>query len=99
MESLDDDVASCSRMVSVPLRGLGSWKDKARALELTHLYVSVPLRGLGSWKEWGSHNTGRLPNVSVPLRGLGSWKGGREWIYRPNIYRFSPLAGIRFVES
>ncbi len=36
--------------------------------------------------------------VSVPLRGLGSWKAS-EHRCCTNALSFSPLAGIRFVES
>ncbi len=36
--------------VSVPLRGLGSWKVLRGELGSQYVRVSVPLRGLGSWK-------------------------------------------------
>ncbi len=39
-------------------------------------------------------------HVSVPLRGLGSWKvRGRIYCSWSKTDCFSPLAGIRFVES
>ncbi len=62
-------------VVSVPLRGLGSWKVEEVNLLSTYLTVSVPLRGLGSWKAHSQpHSAAAQITVSVPLRGLGSWK-------------------------
>jgi hypothetical protein len=87
--------------VSVPLRGLGSWKGGSSSQLWQRLAVSVPLRGLGSWKVEKSRVKELTAVVSVPLRGLGSWK--ERLFYRPKSeprpYCFSPLAGIRFVES
>ncbi len=40
-----------------------------------------------------------ITNVSVPLRGLGSWKETGTLAANSRLSSFSPLAGIRFVES
>jgi hypothetical protein len=37
--------------------------------------------------------------VSVPLRGLSSWKVNGLQVSIAFVVRFSPLAGIKFVES
>ncbi len=65
--------------------------------------VSVPLRGLSSWKAIAqSEEQLRQQNqrcVSVPLRGLSSWKAFHLTSVCLSTARFSPLAGIKFVES
>ncbi len=87
--------------VSVPLRGLGRWKANAEPSPLPlNLRVSVPLRGLGRWKDrwcWRGHKRGL--KVSVPLRGLGRWKDLFQTKSPGVAKRFSPLTGIRSVES
>ncbi len=119
------DCQNIALRVSVPLRGLGSWKVNSsghtawillkrfsplagiRFVESLsnclscplRLIVSVPLRGLGSWKDVLPNGASRISNVSVPLRGLGSWKEYADRADTAQIQCFSPLAGIRFVES
>ena len=61
--------------------------------------VSVPLRGLGSWKGLSVVQPGTVIVVSVPLRGLGSWKVHGSLTEYSFLLCFSPLSGIRFVES
>ena len=68
-------------------------------LDRLDLNVSVPLRGLGSWKAAEEFFASIGQQVSVPLRGLGSWKVSSESVSDLPPHCFSPLAGIRFVES
>ncbi len=65
------------------------------------LVVSVPLRGLSSWKGHPiGHHFNKQFSVSVPLRGLSSWKASPTPSESPTPEScFSPLAGIKFVES
>ena len=57
--------------VSVPLRGLGSWKAVIAVHGcIAKTQVSVPLRGLGSWKVlWAVQLTNALQSFS-PLAGI-----------------------------
>ncbi len=83
-----------------PLAGIRFVESQMRhEQQIDYRTVSVPLRGLGSWKVWLNPQAGDRQYVSVPLRGLGSWKARR---FRRRLHQegcFSPLAGIRFVES
>ncbi len=61
--------------------------------------VSVPLRGLSQWKGLERLAIMFQFSVSVPLRGLSQWKVRRQ---KPMVRirpRFSPLTGIKSVES
>ncbi len=62
--------------------------------------VSVPLRGLDMWKPEELQAGDLVDLVSVPLRGLDMWKLNTQVLQSsPNKSCFSPLAGIRYVET
>ena len=61
--------------------------------------VSVPLRGLDMWKPSIKQLEGGLLTVSVPLRGLDMWKLFKVRLVPVVLMCFSPLAGIRYVET
>ena len=61
--------------------------------------VSVPLRGLDMWKPSSKQLDGGLFMVSVPLRGLDMWKPCQHPLNLFRVFGFSPLAGIRYVET
>ena len=90
--------ANCT--VSVPLRGLDMWKLKKAYLSQAKIHVSVPLRGLDMWKlEYMQWEKWMDLAVSVPLRGLDMWKLKVLKITMNLSNGFSPLAGIRYVET
>ncbi len=51
------------------------------------------MESLADWKL-----IAEMQDVSVPLRGLSSWKEPYPLAYCSGLLRFSPLAGISFVE-
>ena len=63
--------------------------------------VSVPLRGLDMWKQaTKAQDEKYIEIVSVPLRGLDMWKlYATNFGSSLNYAGFSPLAGIRYVET
>ena len=76
------------------------WKPKANHHQETKAKVSVPLRGLDMWKLFYCQEKTRVLNfVSVPLRGLDMWKQTRLAASKIVGTGFSPLAGIRYVET
>ncbi len=85
--------------ISVPLRGLSSWKVLNCSDSFRDGKNFSPLAGIKfverherclSWHQ--------SVNISVPLRGLSSWKACGT-VGRGAVIDFSPLAGIKFVES
>ncbi len=87
--------------VSVPLRGLGSWKAYEVIQSALTIASFSPLAGIRFVESaCVSVKAEVYQMVSVPLRGLGSWKGRQhDTQHNHHAFGFSPLAGIRFVES
>ncbi len=86
--------------VSVPLRGLSSWKANASQALLSDALSFSPLTGIKFVERQRSNKwQSVVRNVSVPLRGLSSWKGVNfTAVKRKSVESFSPLTGIKFVE-
>ena len=75
------------------------WKLYLSGLRSDRIPVSVPLRGLDMWKQFCSGVSLFFGRVSVPLRGLDMWKQNFIMMRATKVVRFSPLAGIRYVET
>ena len=85
--------------VSVPLRGLDIRKRRIVVENFRYFSVSVPLRGLDIRKHYLIIILRLSKFVSVPLRGLDIRKHSHQIIGFCVLYRFSPLAGIRYSET
>ena len=76
------------------------WKPSSKQLDGGLFMVSVPLRGLDMWKPLKRITHGsQISEVSVPLRGLDMWKPCQHPLNLFRVFGFSPLAGIRYVET